>query len=116
MKQLVETVSPKQDERVHHILARLAQGVSREELAKELNHRNYKSTDMYMRRKGYHFDSHMQNYVPQIEETVISVSTSKATRVIELLEVNQVAPKLALQALRLVIADFERKLAEGPEA
>ena len=39
-----------------------------------------------------------------------------AVDLIELLEVNQVAPKLALQALRLVIADFERKLAEGPEA
>ncbi|MBU3823198.1 MAG: DUF2496 domain-containing protein [Candidatus Oceanisphaera merdipullorum] len=33
-----------------------------------------------------------------------------AVDLIELLEVNQIAPKLALQALRLVTADFERKL------
>ena len=39
-----------------------------------------------------------------------------AVDLIELLEVNQVAPELALKALRLVTADFERKLAEGPES
>ena len=38
-----------------------------------------------------------------------------AVDLIELLEVNQVAPELALKALRLVTADFERKLAEGHE-
>ncbi|MGO4999178.1 DUF2496 domain-containing protein [Oceanisphaera sp. W20_SRM_FM3] len=36
-----------------------------------------------------------------------------AVDLIELLEVNQVAPELALKALRLVTADFERKLAES---
>lgn len=36
-----------------------------------------------------------------------------AVDLIELLEVNQVAPELALQALRIVAADFERKL-EAP--
>lgn len=33
-----------------------------------------------------------------------------AVDLIELLEINQIAPELALQALRLVTADFERKL------
>lgn len=38
-----------------------------------------------------------------------------AVDLIELLEVNQVAPELALKALRLVTLDFERKLAEQHE-
>ncbi len=99
MKQLVETVSPEQDERVHTILRKLAQGMSRDELAKELNHRNYKSTDAYMRNKGYRYDRYMKNYVPQIEEQVIHVNTSKATRVIELLKVNTDEPMLVCQKL-----------------
>ncbi|WP_319783910.1 DUF2496 domain-containing protein [Oceanisphaera sp. IT1-181] len=37
-----------------------------------------------------------------------------AVDLIELLEVNQVAPELAVKALRLVTADFERKLAAKP--
>lgn len=99
MKQLVETVSPKQDERVHEILMKLAQGKSRDEVAKELNHRNYKSTDVYMNRKGYRYDRQMQNYVPKIEEKVVLVNTSKATRVIELLEVHTDEPMLVCQKL-----------------
>lgn len=39
-----------------------------------------------------------------------SAEIKLAIDLIELLEVNQVAPELALQALRIVTADFERKL------
>ncbi|ART79117.1 DUF2496 domain-containing protein [Oceanisphaera avium] len=38
-----------------------------------------------------------------------------AVDVIALLEVNQIAPELALQALRIVIQDYERKLAKSRE-
>ncbi|VDG98619.1 Uncharacterised protein [Lysinibacillus sphaericus] len=99
MKQLVEAVSPKQNERVHFIIKKLAGGMSRDELAEEMKHSNYKSLDMYMRRKGYRYDSHVKNYVPQIEDQVISVSTSKATRVIELLNVNPEEPMLVCHKL-----------------
>ncbi len=99
MKQLVETVLPKQDERVHHIIKRLAGGMSRESLAVELKHTTYKSLDIFMRRKGYRYDSHLKNYVPQIEKQEIPVSTSKATRIIELLEVHTDEPMLVCQKL-----------------
>ncbi|MBD7909110.1 hypothetical protein [Sporosarcina gallistercoris] len=99
MKQLVEAVSPEHDERVHTILTKLAQGMSRDELAGEFNHKDYKSIDAYMRKKGYRYDRYMKNYVPQIEEQVIHVNTSKATRVIELLKVNTDEPMLVCQKL-----------------
>lgn len=66
MEQLVEAVSPMQNERVHHIIKRLAGGMSRESLAVELKYITYKSLDIFMRRKGYRYDSHVKNYVPKI--------------------------------------------------
>ena len=99
MKQLVETVPPEQDERVHEILTKLAQGKSRDELGKEQKNNDYKALDMYMRRKGYRYDKKIQNYVPKIEEKVVPVNTSKATRVIQLLEVYTDEPMLVCQKL-----------------
>jgi len=85
MKKEIEVVSPNNDERIHLILTKLAGGLSRETLAEELKYTTYKSLDMYMRRKGYRFEPHLKNYVPQVEELVAPVSYSKASRIIELL-------------------------------
>lgn len=45
------------------ILKRLMEGMTRDEIAAQLNHKNYKTIDMYMRRRGYVWNSLKQNYV-----------------------------------------------------
>lgn len=42
---------PIYDERVNEILRGLVEGKTRDELAKELGYKNYKTLDIYMRRK-----------------------------------------------------------------
>lgn len=42
--------------------------------------------DIYMRRKGYRFDAHIQNYVPQVEEVSVATDTSKAAKIIRRFE------------------------------
>lgn len=56
---------PVYDERVKYILRSLAAGISREDLAKELNHNDYKALDMYMRRRNFTWNRHEQNYEPR---------------------------------------------------
>lgn len=99
MKHAIEVVPPNQDERVHLVITKLAGGMGRDTLAEELKYTSYKSLDMYMRRKGYRFDTHLKNYVPQVEEIVAPVSSSKASRVIELLSVTPEEPLLVCRKL-----------------
>ncbi|SOB90434.1 hypothetical protein SAMN05880501_101160 [Ureibacillus xyleni] len=47
----------------HFILEQLASGKTREELALELGHKDYRSLDMYMRRRDYTWDSEYQTYI-----------------------------------------------------
>ena len=47
------------------INSELKQGRSREELAGEYGHKNYKALDMYMRRNGYKWDKDKQYYIPR---------------------------------------------------
>jgi hypothetical protein len=42
---------------------------TRDEAAEELGYKNYKSLDMYMRRKNFRFDSEASQYVPQENTT-----------------------------------------------
>ena len=44
------------------ILKSLMSGKSRDEIAGELGHRSYKTMDMFMRRKGYHWNSQIKTY------------------------------------------------------
>lgn len=99
MNQTEEAKYVKQDERTHLIIKKLASGMSREEIAKELAHSTYKSLDVFMRRKGYRYDSHVNNYVPQVEGKAVSTTNTKATRVIELLALNSDDPRLVCHKL-----------------
>lgn len=51
-----------------YILKRLMQGISREEIALELNHKSYRTLDMYMRRRGYTWNSEKNIYETRVEE------------------------------------------------
>jgi hypothetical protein len=55
---------PVYDDRVNFIIRSLAEGKTRDELAKEFNHSDYRSLDMYMRRRNFVWDSEEQNYKP----------------------------------------------------
>ncbi|EJL22860.1 hypothetical protein [Brevibacillus sp. BC25] len=55
---------PIYDERVNEILRGMVEGKTRDELAKELGHKNYKTLDIYMRRKNFMWDRNKQAYVP----------------------------------------------------
>lgn len=61
-----ENVRPIYDERVNEILDVLAKNVSRENIAKRFGHKNYKSLDMYMRRRNFTWDSERKTYVPRL--------------------------------------------------
>lgn len=80
-----------EDERVQEILVGLASGKDREELAVEFNHSTYKTLDVYMRRKGFTWDTDKQNYTFKQEETALQTShvdMSKANRILQLLKDN----------------------------
>lgn len=51
-----------------YVLTKLMEGITREGIAKELGHKNYRTIDMYMRRHGYAWDGQKQLYVMKIEE------------------------------------------------
>lgn len=46
-----------------YILKSLMEGKSRDTIALSLNHKNYRTLDMYMRRRGYIWDSIRQTYI-----------------------------------------------------
>lgn len=46
----------------HYIVEQLGSGMTREEVAAELGHKDYRSLDMYMRRRGYTWDGEYQTY------------------------------------------------------
>lgn len=75
------------DERVQEILQGLTQGKTRDELAEEFGHKNYKTLDMYMRRRNFEWDSHKGIYKLSIEKPQLDViDTSKAHRIVQLIE------------------------------
>ncbi|MCM1990264.1 hypothetical protein [Oceanirhabdus seepicola] len=49
------------------ILKRLLEGHTRDDIAAELRHKNYRTLDMYMRRRGYIWDTFKQTYIPKLE-------------------------------------------------
>src|SRR5690606_17245473 len=83
---MAEDQKPIYDERVNYILRSLAAGVTREELAKEFKHNDYRTRDMYMRRRNFKWEREKKNYVPK--ETRIShmkdenVHSGKVSRII----------------------------------
>lgn len=70
-----------------YILKSLLMGKTREELAEEFNHKNYRTLDMYMRRRGYVWDGNKQVYISKPSEAPkfeVTSSTSKVDKVINL--------------------------------
>ncbi|EGQ26757.1 hypothetical protein HMPREF9372_1237 [Sporosarcina newyorkensis 2681] len=59
----MENNEPKYNAKVHKIID-LLKFKNRHEVAKELNYKTYKSLDMYMRRRNFHFDQKQQQYIP----------------------------------------------------
>ena len=55
---------PIYDERVNEIIRSLSDGITRDELAVKYKHRDYRSLDMYMRRRNFTWDSEEKNYKP----------------------------------------------------
>ncbi|MGG1664570.1 hypothetical protein [Brevibacillus sp. NRS-1366] len=60
----MELGEPIYDERVIEIQRELAEGKTRDQLAQELGYKNYKTLDIYMRRKNFSWDRNKQTYVP----------------------------------------------------
>ncbi|MCY6355110.1 hypothetical protein [Clostridium sp. ZS2-4] len=92
-----------------YIIKSLFSGKTRDDLAKEFNHKNYRTLDMFMRRRGYFWDSNKQNYLlkpaeaPKIEMTS---STFKVEKIISLfaagLEPIEIAKKVGMKDHRTI--------------
>lgn len=59
----MENNEPKYNAKVRKIID-LLKFKNRHEVAKEMNYKTYKSLDMYMRRRNFHFDQKQQQYIP----------------------------------------------------
>lgn len=86
------------------ILKNLLLGKTRDELALELNHKNYRTIDMYMRRRGYIWDSDKQIYVKKSEnfsKDDFNPATSKCEKIISMfssgMEPMEVAKKMGMK-------------------
>lgn len=85
---------PVLDEKVEAILKGLADGKTREQLAEEFGNSNWKSVDMYMRRRDYTWDGRKQTYVQNVELDIPQLKdTSKAGKVIYFLQQEGNDPK-----------------------
>ncbi|MEC1375851.1 hypothetical protein P9D39_16290 [Heyndrickxia oleronia] len=85
-----KNTKPIYDRRVKEILEGLSQNIPRDELAKKFGHKNYKTLDIYMRRRNFTWDSENQTYIPKLTKDVPIVEkvkpTSKAGMIIEMLK------------------------------
>ncbi|MFM1651240.1 hypothetical protein ACI7RC_03945 [Brevibacillus sp. B_LB10_24] len=61
---LIADKKPIYDDRVNDILRGLVDGLTREELAERMGYKNYKTLDIYMRRKNFKWDREKLTYVP----------------------------------------------------
>lgn len=99
-----------------YIIKSLFSGKSRDELAREFNHKSYRTLDMFMRRRGYVWDSNRQNYVTKPEETPrfeTSSAAFKVEKIISLfdtgLEPMEVARKVGMKDHRTIAAYMKDK-------
>lgn len=94
---------PVYDDRVNYILRSLAAGISRDNLAKELKHKDYKTLDMYMRRRNFTWDRNEQNYKPVTtrlsKDHLIDedIHTGKVSQVIESFNIEKDPKEVAQQ-------------------
>lgn len=93
---LANVEGPKYNEKVEYILQELGKGRSREDLAVEYDYSNYKSLDIYLRRRGFRYDSEKGNYVPDLPEEEVVVpknANSKVTLIITMFTKEDADPK-----------------------
>lgn len=93
---LANVDGPKYNEKVEYILQELGKGRSREDLAAEYDYSNYKSLDIYLRRRGFRYDSEKRNYVPDLPEEEVVVpedANSKVTLIITMFTKEDADPK-----------------------
>lgn len=105
----ISVQKPIYDERVTQILRGLVEGKTREDLAQELGHKNYKTLDIYMKRKNFKWNREKKNYVPaysRLEKqdfNAIGTTTSKVATIISLFQKESADAKTI--AKRLGFAD-----------
>lgn len=93
------------------ILKNLLLGKTRDELALELKHKNYRTIDMFMRRRGYNWDSNKQIYIKKAEIIMddFDPATSKSEKIISMfnkgMEPLEIAKKMGMKDHR-VMADY----------
>ncbi|MDW8802577.1 hypothetical protein P8V03_15625 [Clostridium sp. A1-XYC3] len=100
-----------------YILKKLMEGKSREEIALNLNHKNYRTLDMYMRRRGYVWDSIRQTYIIKnnfsSKESFHDSMSGKVQRIISLfssgLDPMEVAKKAGMSDHRSMAAYMKAK-------
>lgn len=84
------------------ILKRLMEGKIRDEIADELNHKNYRTIDMYMRRRGYIWNADKQIYTnkpnSKIEIDQCSPNLGKVQRIISLFDMGFEPMEIAKRA------------------
>lgn len=93
---LANVEGPKYNEKVEYILQELGNGRSRGDLAAEYDYSNYKSLDIYLRRRGFRYDSEKRNYVPDLPEEEVVVpenANSKVTLIITMFTKENTGPK-----------------------
>lgn len=98
------------------ILKSLLSGKNREEIALELNHKSYRTLDMYMRRRGYAWNGERQIYIKKTIEnsnTEDEPPTTKAQRIISLfntdLDPMEVAKKVGMKDHRAMAMYMKSK-------
>jgi len=97
------TLTSETSDRLGYIIQRLGQGATRDELSNEFGNKDYRALDMYMRRRGYTWDSELQNYI--IKKSNIQsdqfkdekVQTGKVAEIINLFNQNLDAKTVAQQ-------------------
>lgn len=98
------------------ILKSLLSGKNREEIALELNHKSYRTLDMYMRRRGYVWNGERQIYVKKVMESSTiedEPPTTKVQRIISLFNTNldpmEVAKKVGMKDHRTMAMYMKSK-------
>lgn len=99
-----------------YILRRLLEGKTRNEIALELTHKNYRTLDMYMRRRGFIWDTSKQIYIlkPTHQNTSEAHhSTNKIHKIIALFnsdnDPREVAKKLGFKDHRAMAEYMKNK-------
>lgn len=86
---MTEQVEVQYDKRVKEILEKLEAGRSRESISEDYNYSTWKSMDVYMRRKGFRYNSEEDMYIPEvtrldsIKDELLSTIPLKAERIMD---------------------------------